>query len=195
MFYLFRKNEGFASSAILSKLEEYKNEIQKEEPQNVFIIKEFENFPLDRLSLNQTGEVIISEIPKPTLEELKDEKLNNLKSISDSFRSQLINKEMYITSSLGFIVDADKDSQDNVQGLIDILPNDELTIQYRDRNNEMHNLNRSQLETILKEMKLNGVELFNQKWRLESQIENARSESELNQIDLAFQMMDFTSNI
>lgn len=131
--------------------------------------------------------------PKKTLKMFKNEKLNDIKSISDSFRTQLINKDMYIKSSLGFIVDADKDSQDNVQGLIDILPNDELTIQYRDRDNEIHNLNKSQLETILKEMKLNGVELFNQKWGLESQIENARSESELNQIDLTFQMKDFSS--
>lgn len=127
-----------------------------------------------------------------SLEQYKHLKLNEVKEKSDSFRSQLINKEMFITSSLGFEVDADKDSQDNVTGQINLLTATKApTIKFKDKNNILHDLNLEQLKTLLIEMQTNGANLFNQKWAFEQAINDAQTFDDLNNIDINFKMLKF----
>lgn len=119
-------------------------------------------------------------------------KLGEVKEKSDSFRSQLINKEMFVTSSLGFEVDADKDSQDNVTGQINLLTATKApTIKFKDKNNVLHDLNLEQLQTLLIEMQTNGANLFNQKWAFEQAINDAQTFDDLNSIDINFKMLKF----
>ena len=56
--------------------------------------------------------------PEKTLDELKSEKLSELTSIASKFDNQLVNTDVIIKSSLGFSINADLRSQNNLRGLI-----------------------------------------------------------------------------
>lgn len=126
------------------------------------------------------------------LAKFKEQKQGQVRDKSNQFRETLINKDMFITSSLGFKVDADKDSQDNIQGLIDIVAVSQQQVPYRDRENQTHMLNLEQLQTLALEMKTNGANLFTQKWQIEDRISKAQTLDALNKIKIEFTMQDFS---
>ena len=135
--------------------------------------------------------VTVSEYKEPekTLDELKSEKLSELTTIASKFDNQLVNTDMVIKSSLGFTINADLRSQNNLRGLIavGIEP-----VNFVTADNSVQSLNIEQLNTLLNECALNGQNLYLQKWTYKSQIENAQTVEELNKIVFKFEMKDFS---
>ena len=123
-----------------------------------------------------------------TLDELKSEKLAELTSITSKFDNQLVNNEMVIKSSLGFSINADLRSQNNLRGLIavGIEP-----VNFVTANNTVKSLKIEQLNTLLNECSLNSQNLYLQKWKYKAQIENAQTKEELKTIEFKFTMRDF----
>lgn len=129
-------------------------------------------------------------IPKEkTLDELKAEKLSELTSLCHNFDDKLVNNDMFITSSLGFAVNADLRSQNNIKGLIAV--NDEV-VNFVDYNNEIHKLTPSDLNILLIECSKNGENLYKQKWAYAEKIKACKTIAELEKIDFNFVMLDFS---
>ena len=124
-----------------------------------------------------------------TLEELKEDKLDELTAITSKFDNQLVNTDMVIKSSLGISINADLRSQNNLRGLISVGLE---PVNFVDSENVSHSLSLEQLNTLLNECALNGQNLYLQKWSYKSQIENAKTVEELNKIVFKFEMKDFS---
>lgn len=124
-------------------------------------------------------------------EQAKTNKLAELSRISHQYSAYKCPVDMYIVSSTGFKVDADVCSQTNMQGLVLMLEPGQTT-QYKDFNNEFQEVSREQLETMIVECKQNGLNLYQQKFEYEAQINAAQTIEELDAIELVFEMMDFT---
>ena len=128
--------------------------------------------------------------PTKPLSELKSEKLSELTSITSKFDNQLVNNEMIIKSSLGFSINADLRSQNNLRGLIavGIEP-----VNFVTADNSVQSLTLEQLNVLLKESIENGKKLYETKWKYRDMILNSSSTEELNAIKFKFTMMDFTN--
>jgi len=96
---------------------------------------------------------------------------------------------MIFKSSLGFTVDGDARSRDNLSGLINIGVE---PVSFRDHDNGDHSLTLDNLRTLLKEAQMNGAMLYQQKWKLQAKIESAKSLKALKAIEIVFKMADFT---
>lgn len=122
-------------------------------------------------------------------ENAKNEKLTELTSITSKFDNQLVNTDMIIKSSLGFSINADLRSQNNLRGLIalGIEP-----VNFMTADNSVQSLSLEQLNVLLNECALNGQSLYLQKWQYREQIEQAQTVEELNTIEFKFTMHDFS---
>ena len=127
--------------------------------------------------------------PEKTLDELKSEKLSELTAITSKFDNQLVNNEMVINSSLGFKVNADLRSQNNLRGLIAIGIE---PVNYVIADNSVQSLRLEQLNILLNESAQNVQHLYLLKWRYREQIEQAQTVDELNAIKFNFTMKDFS---
>lgn len=152
--------------------------------ENGYYIEEIE--PLK----NGTRQFKICAPKKKTLDELKSNKLSELTAITSKFDNQLVNTDMIIKSSLGFTINADLRSQNNLRGLIavGIEP-----VNFMDATNSVQSLTLEQLNVLLNECALNGQSLYLQKWEYKAQIENAQTKEELEAIELKFTMKDFSN--
>ena len=119
----------------------------------------------------------------PSVEVQREFKLKELKDCVNRLKCNT--SEMYITSSLGFKVNADTNSLENVNTLIDLNANI-----FRDFDNEIHKVSLDDLKIIKSEIQQNVVNLYQQKWKYEEIIKNA-SISELKELKLNFEMLDF----
>lgn len=128
--------------------------------------------------------------PKKTLDEFKSEKLSELTAITSKFDNQLVNTDMIINSSLGFKVNADLRSQNNLRGLITVGIE---PVNFVTADNSVKSLSLTELNTLLNECALNGQSLYLQKWEYKAKIENAQTIEELNAIDFNFTMRDFSN--
>ena len=124
-----------------------------------------------------------------TFDELKVEKLAELTEITSKFDNQLVNNEMIIKSSLGFSINADLRSQNNLRGLIalGIEP-----VNFMTADNSVKSLTLEQLNILLSECAQNGQHLYLLKWQYREQIEQAQTVEELNTIKFNFTMHDFS---
>lgn len=122
----------------------------------------------------------------PSIKELKEQKLNELNSQASQFE-QTENKDMFLTSSLGFRVNADPKAKRNIDTLI------ELQVQtFRDYDNVIHNdITVQDLETIKREISLNAVNLYNQKWTMESEINSLETIEDIKNYEIKFEMLKF----
>ena len=127
--------------------------------------------------------------PKKTLEELKSDKLSELTSITSKFDNRLVNNEMVIKSSLGFTINADLRSQNNLRGLISVGAE---PVNFVTADNSVQSLTLKQLNTLLNECAQNSQSLYLQKWAFKTQIENTKTKEELEAIVLKFTMKDFS---
>lgn len=127
--------------------------------------------------------------PEKTLDELKSEKLSELTSITSKFDNQLVNTDMIIKSSLGFSINADLRSQNNLRGLITIGVE---PVNFVTADNSVKSLNIEQLNVLLSECAQNGQHLYLLKWQYREQIEQAQTVEELNTIEFNFTMHDFS---
>ena len=124
-----------------------------------------------------------------TLEELKSEKLAELTSITSKYDNQLVNTDMIIKSSLGFTINADLRSQNNLRGLITVGVE---PVNFVTADNSVQSLTLEQLNVLLKESIENGKKLYETKWKYRDMILNSSSTEELNAIEFKFTMSDFS---
>lgn len=127
--------------------------------------------------------------PEKTLEELKASKLSELIAITSKFDNQLVNTDMIIKSSLGFTINADLRSQNNLRGLITVGAD---PVNFVTADNSVKSLSIEQLNVLLNETAQNSQHLYLLKWHYREQIEQAKTKKELKAIELNFAMKDFS---
>ena len=123
-----------------------------------------------------------------TLAEMKGFKLMQVKNATEGFDSKRKDPSMFFKSSLGFNVDGDARSRDNLSGLINIGVE---PVAFRDHDNVDHSLNLADIETLLREARKNVALLYQQKWQIQSAIEKCGTLEELRAIEIVFRMADF----
>ena len=124
-----------------------------------------------------------------TLAELKGFKKQQVENATAGFDAERKDSGMTFKSSLGFTVDGDARSRDNLSGLINIGVE---PVAFRDHDNGDHSLMLDNLRTLLREAQMNGAMLYQQKWKLQAKIESAKSLKALKAIEIVFKMADFT---
>ena len=124
-----------------------------------------------------------------TLTEMKGFKKQQVENATEGFDSKRKDPSMFFKSSLGFNVDGDARSRDNLDGLkaIGIEP-----VTFRDHDNIDHSLTLANLELLIKEANMNGAMLYQQKWQMQAKIESAKSLKALKAIEIKFTMADFS---
>ena len=127
--------------------------------------------------------------PTQNLNELKSEKLSELTSITSKFDNQLVNTDMIIKSSLGFTINADLRSQNNLRGLISVGIE---PVNFVTADNSVKSLTLEQLNILLNECAQNGQHLYLLKWQYRERIEQAKTVEDLNKIVFKFEMKDFS---
>ena len=124
-----------------------------------------------------------------TLAEMKGFKKQQVENATAGFDAERKDSGMIFKSSLGFVVDGDARSRDNLSGLINIGVE---PVAFRDHDNGDHSLTLDNLRTLLKEAQMNGALLYQQKWKLQAAIDGAKSVKALKAIEIVFKMADFT---
>ena len=128
------------------------------------------------------------EKPESTIEELKAKKLAEISAEAHKY-SQYECGEMYLTSSVGFKINADHKSQDNIKGLIALG----VTCRFKDYDNEFHpGTTVEDLNLMLLECYQNGASLYQQKFEYEARVDAAKSAEDLY-FDVVFDMADFSA--
>ena len=148
--------------------------------ENGYYIEEIE--PLE----DGTRQFTIKEPYMPSLEEIKAQKLAELNSLSSELE-KTENKQMVVTSSLGFRVNADPKAKRNIDTLIELgIPT------FRDYDNEDHSdMTTDNLKTIKREISMNAINLYNQKWVMEEEIKSLKTVEEVNNYRITFEMLNF----
>ena len=123
-----------------------------------------------------------------TLAEMKGFKAQQVENATAGFDAERKDSGMTFKSSLGFVVDGDARSRDNLSGLINI---GQEPVSFRDHDNGDHSLTLDNLKTLLKEAQMNGAMLYQQKWQIQSAIEKCGTLEELRAIEIVFRMADF----
>lgn len=148
--------------------------------ENGYYIEEIESLE------DGTRQFTIKEPYMPSLEEIKAQKLAELNSLSSELE-RTENKKMVVTSSLGFRINADPKAKRNIDTLIEL----EVST-FRDYDNEIHlDMTIDNLKTIKREISMNAVNLYNQKWVMEEEIKSLKTVEELNNYRITFEMLDF----
>lgn len=134
-----------------------------------------------------TRQFQIKQPTAPTLEEVKKQKLNELVNKASQYE-KTENKDMYIMSSLGFKINADPKALRNIDVLIALQVSS-----FRSYDNTDHNVTVNDLQTIKQEISLNALNLYNQKWQMEREINDLTDIDDVNDYVISFYMMDFTN--
>lgn len=137
----------------------------------------------------------VEEIPEKTLEEAKTDKLQDLKNKASSMLDNTTSKEVFFTSSLGFKVNGDRRSKENIEDLIsnfEAQHSGSEVVSFRDYENVNHDLTSANLNILLTECVTNLQNLYQQKWNLENQLNDVTSKEELEAIKIEFTMLDFS---
>ena len=125
--------------------------------------------------------------PIKGLEIVKSEKLNEISAIADAFE-QMKCDTMFVTSSLGFRVNADRRSLQNVENMVSLGESQ----QFKDYDNTFHYLSAEELKVIANEIIINGLNLYSQKFAMQQAVTSATEVEAIANLDLTFNMMDFT---
>lgn len=175
-------------------------ELEFVEPQIDLIIKDDENYSKYAQWCNENNAFIaeiepteegtrqfqIKAIPAPDFEELKAAKLNGLSQLTDKiFNSQ----DTYLTSSLGFRINARSKALEDINSLI--ILGDEVTY-FNDFDDVIHELNIDELKTLQREVIKSGQYIYSQKWEYREKINNSKTIEELNNIVFDFKYADFS---
>lgn len=125
--------------------------------------------------------------PDPELAELKARKLAEIKAVADQYAKYEC-ETMYVTSSVGYRINADHKSQDNIRGLIALGQ----PCAFKDFDNVFHaDTSIDDLNTMLTECYANGASLYQQKFAYEVRVNAAKSAEDLN-FEVTFSMADFS---
>lgn len=125
--------------------------------------------------------------PEPSLEEVRASKLAELTSKFEdaSFTAHCL-------SSIGFVIDANPTSNRDITGVL-VVMDDESTMQFCDYFNVFHEVTKAQMQTIQREIILNGQYLYTQKWAYRDAINTAQTIAEIEAISIEFKNRDFLS--
>lgn len=175
MFYIEKDNKIILSDTDLSRLK-----------QTLKFIPD-----LSESDIKETDREIVNGVFADSDEYLEIKRKELLDTLSEESKklNNRDNPSMYLTSSLGFRVNADPKSIDNVDSLISI--GDEIT-QFMDYDNVLHELSLDDLKVIKLEIQKNGCNLYKQKWDMKSRINACTTIEELNAIEIKFTMHDFS---
>ena len=124
-----------------------------------------------------------------TLAEYKGFKAQQVENATAGFDAERKDSGMTFKSSLGFVVDGDARSRDNLSGLINIGAE---PVAFRDHDNGDHSLTLDNLKTLLKEAQMNGAMLYQQKWAMQKAIGACKSVKALKAVEIKFTMADFS---
>ena len=124
-----------------------------------------------------------------TLTEYKDFRRQQVENATAGFDAERKDSGMTFKSSLGFVVDGDARSRDNLAGLINIGVE---PVSFRDHDNGGHSLTLDNLRLLLKEAQINGAMLYQQKWAMQKAIGACKSVKALKAIEIKFTMTDFS---
>ena len=124
-----------------------------------------------------------------TLAEMKGFKAQQVENATAGFDAERKDSGMTFKSSLGFTVDGDARSRDNLAGLINIGAE---PVAFRDHDNGDHSLTLDNLKTLLKEAQMNGAMLYQQKWAMQKAIGACKSVKALKAVEIKFTMADFS---
>ena len=127
--------------------------------------------------------------PVKGLDLVKAEKLNEISAIADAFE-QMKCDSMYVTSSLGFRVNADRRSLQNIENMVTLGESQ----QFKDYDNTFHYLSVDELKIIANEIIINGLNLYSQKFAMQQAVTSATEVEAIANLDLTFNMMDFSTN-
>ena len=123
-------------------------------------------------------------VPAPTLDELKAQKLEVLNAAHEQAE-----EDAHVRSSLGFEIDADDRANRDIDGILKTIGDG--TVLFCDYENNFHELNRAQCETLQIEIIQNAQALYAQKWQYRTQVEVAESVEELEAIEFTFEHKSF----
>ena len=124
-----------------------------------------------------------------TLAEYKGFKAQQVENATAGFDAERKDSGMTFKSSLGFVVDGDARSRDNLSGLINIGVE---PVAFRDHDNGDHSLTLDNLRTLLVEAQKNGALLYQQKWAMQKAIGACKSVKALKAVEIKFTMADFS---
>ena len=124
-----------------------------------------------------------------TLDEMKGFKLMQVKNATEGFDSKRKDPSMFFKSSLGFSVDGDARSRENLDGLA-FLGSEPVA--FRDHDNMDHSLNLADIGTVLREARKNVALLYQQKWQIQEAIRKCETLDALRKIEIVFRMADFS---
>lgn len=124
---------------------------------------------------HKTQEMLLAEARSNKLSELKKKSLEALEN-------------GYVDSSLGFKADANTTAVRDLEGLA-IIGAD--TVMFCDFYNEFHALTKEQVQTLQREVLLNGQNLYAQKWGVRQQINEAETVEAINAVEIHFDMLSF----
>lgn len=123
-------------------------------------------------------------VPAPTLNEVKARKLSELNRAHEKAEAGA-----HVVSSLGFTADANDRANRDIEGILKTIGDN--TILFCDYENNFHELNRAQCETLQVEIIQNAQALYSQKWQYRTQVEAAESVEELDAIEFTFSHLSF----
>lgn len=144
----------------------------------------FEN--LENICLNKRTREKEDYLNSLSLDDFKELKLSELKTLASKFE-QTENSKMFVVSSLGFRVNADPKAIRNIDVLIYLN-----TRIFRDYDNIDRTVSEADLQIIKREISLNALNLYQQKWNFESQIKNSENIDDLKDFEFSFEMLDFS---
>ena len=122
--------------------------------------------------------------PEPTLDEVKARKLNELNAAHEAAEAGA-----HVASSLGFTIDANDRANRDIEGILKTIGDG--VVMFCDYENEFHELNRAQCETLQVEIIQNAQALYAQKWQYRTQVEAAESVEELEALEFTFSHLSF----
>ena len=131
----------------------------------------------------------VSKCPTVFLDEWRAKRKAELDLISEHL-SQYKCKDMYLTSSLGFKIDADISSQKNLEGLIRI---GQPTDKFKDYDNNYQSVTVENLNTMLTECAINGANLYATRFAYCDALEASTSMDEIMEMVFEFPMLDFSA--
>lgn len=122
-----------------------------------------------------------------SLEVAKQQKLAQLKQESEKYSAYEC-ETMFVVSSIGFKINADHKSQDNIRGLIAL----NAPTAFKDFDNQFHQVSVDDLNTLLAECYANGASLYQQKFNMELEISQLQTVEEVDNYPIVFTMADFS---
>ena len=152
---------------------------------------EGDNWQSDARYMTELGplpEGAVTEKPEQTLEDVKAEKLDALKS---DFEAAMADSTLSITSSVGFAINANTTASDNIAKLITYMEGTGVeSVEFMAFDNTTHAVTVDELKTMQIELAAWVQALYAYKWQVRSQIEAAETVEDVQAI-----VIDFTQAV